>query len=129
MIAVIDNYDSFTYNLVQCLGHARGRSARAPERRDHVKELEKLEPDGPCHLARSREPRDAGITEDAIRALAGTMPILGVCPRPPGAGEVYGGKVVRAPRLMHGRRVRSCTRAAASSPASAIRSRPRAITR
>ncbi|HEY6194317.1 MAG TPA: aminodeoxychorismate/anthranilate synthase component II [Candidatus Eisenbacteria bacterium] len=103
MIAVIDNYDSFTYNLVQYLGtlgaevHVRRNDAIT------VKELVALAPDGLLISPGPGEPRDAGVTEDAIRALAGTVPILGVCLGHQALGEVYGGKVVRAPRLMHGK--------------------------
>jgi anthranilate synthase/aminodeoxychorismate synthase-like glutamine amidotransferase len=103
VIAVIDNYDSFTYNLVQYLGtlgaevHVRRNDAIT------VKELVALAPDGLLISPGPGEPKDAGVTEDAIRALAGTVPILGVCLGHQALGEVYGGKVVRAPRLMHGK--------------------------
>jgi anthranilate synthase/aminodeoxychorismate synthase-like glutamine amidotransferase len=103
VIAVIDNYDSFTYNLVQYLGtlgaevHVRRNDAIT------VKELKALKPDGLLISPGPGEPKDAGITEDAIRALAGTVPILGVCLGHQALGEVYGGKVIRAPRLMHGK--------------------------
>ena len=103
MIAVIDNYDSFTYNLVQYLGtlgaevHVRRNDAIT------VAELKALKPEGLLISPGPGEPKDAGVTEDAIRALAGTVPILGVCLGHQALGEVYGGKVVRAPRLMHGK--------------------------
>ena len=103
MIAVIDNYDSFTYNLVQYLGtlgaevHVRRNDAIT------VKELLALKPDGLLISPGPGEPRDAGVTEDAIRGLAGQVPILGVCLGHQALGEVYGGKVIRAPRLMHGK--------------------------
>ena len=103
MIAVIDNYDSFTYNLVQYLGtlgaegHVRRNDAIT------VAELQALPLTGLLVSPGPGEPRDAGVTEDAIRALAGHMPILGVCLGHQALGEVYGGKVVRAQRLMHGK--------------------------
>jgi len=103
MIAVIDNYDSFTYNLVQALGslgaevHVRRNDAIT------VQELEKLDADGLLISPGPGEPRDAGVSEDAIRALAGKVPILGVCLGHQALGEVYGGRIVRAPRLMHGK--------------------------
>ena len=103
MIAVIDNYDSFTYNLVQYLGTL---GAEVVVRRNDavtVKELAAMKPDGLLISPGPGEPKDAGITEDAIRALAGKVPILGVCLGHQALGEVYGGKVVRAPRLMHGK--------------------------
>jgi len=103
MIAVIDNYDSFTYNLVQYLGtlgaevHVRRNDAIT------VAELQALPLTGLLVSPGPGEPRDAGVTEDAIRALAGHVPILGVCLGHQALGEVYGGKVVRAQRLMHGK--------------------------
>ena len=103
MIAVIDNYDSFTYNLVQYLGTL---GAEVTVRRNDevtVKELLAMKPDGLLISPGPGEPKDAGITEDAIRGLAGQVPILGVCLGHQALGEVYGGKVVRAGRLMHGK--------------------------
>ena len=103
MIAVIDNYDSFTYNLVQYLGTL---GAEVHVRRNDqitVQEIAALKPDGLLISPGPGEPRDAGITEDAIRGLAGTMPILGVCLGHQAMGEVFGGNVVRAARLMHGK--------------------------
>jgi anthranilate synthase/aminodeoxychorismate synthase-like glutamine amidotransferase len=103
VIVVIDNYDSFTYNLVQYLGtlgaevHVRRNDAIT------VSEIEALKPDGLLISPGPGEPRDAGISEAAIKGLAGKVPILGVCLGHQGLGEVYGGKVVRAPRLMHGK--------------------------
>jgi len=103
MIAVIDNYDSFTYNLVQYLGtlgaevHVRRNDAIT------VAELKALPLTGLLVSPGPGEPRDAGVTEDAIRALAGQVPILGVCLGHQALGEVYGGRVVRAQRLMHGK--------------------------
>jgi len=103
MIAVIDNSDSFTYNHVQYLGtlgadvHVRRNDAIT------VAELQALPLTGLLVSPGPGEPRDAGITEDAIRALAGRVPILGVCLGHQALGEVYGGKVVRAQRLMHGK--------------------------
>ena len=103
MIVVIDNYDSFTYNLVQYLGTL---GAEVSVRRNDavtVDELKAMEPDGLLISPGPGEPRDAGVSEDAIRALSGTLPILGVCLGHQALGEVFGGKVVRAPRLMHGK--------------------------
>jgi anthranilate synthase/aminodeoxychorismate synthase-like glutamine amidotransferase len=103
MIFVIDNYDSFTYNLVQYLGTL---GAEVQVRRNDavtVKEIAALKPEGLLISPGPGEPRDAGVTEDAIRGLAGRMPILGVCLGHQALGEVYGGKVIRAARLMHGK--------------------------
>ena len=103
MVLVIDNYDSFTYNLVQYLG-TLGAEVHV-RRNDHitVQEIAALKPDGLLISPGPGEPRDAGISEAAILALAGKVPILGVCLGQQALGEVYGGKVVRAPRLMHGK--------------------------
>ena len=103
MIAVIDNYDSFTYNLVQYLGTL---GAELQVFRNDAISVEALAATGLDGLVISPgpgEPRDAGISEDAIRTLAGKVPILGVCLGHQALGEVYGGKVVRAARLMHGK--------------------------
>ncbi len=103
MIAVLDNYDSFTYNLVQYLGTLGADVLVRRNDQVTVKELAALKPDGLVISPGPGEPRDAGISEEAIRKLAGTMPILGVCLGHQALGEVFGGRVVRAPRLMHGK--------------------------
>ncbi|MFN8588226.1 MAG: aminodeoxychorismate/anthranilate synthase component II [Candidatus Eisenbacteria bacterium] len=103
MIAVIDNYDSFTYNLVQYLGtlgaevHVRRNDAVT------VAELEALPLEGLLVSPGPGEPKDAGVSEDALRALSGKVPVLGVCLGHQAIGEVFGGRVIRAPRLMHGK--------------------------
>jgi anthranilate synthase/aminodeoxychorismate synthase-like glutamine amidotransferase len=109
MILVIDNYDSFTYNLVQYLGElgADLPVARAIEvaRNDRITigEIEGLAPErivlspGPC------TPDEAGITLDVIRHFAGKVPLLGVCLGHQAMGQAFGGQVVRAPYLMHGK--------------------------
>ncbi len=103
MILVIDNYDSFTYNLVQYLGEL----GEAPQvwRNDKitVEEIEQLAPErivispGPC------TPNEAGISVDVVRRFAGTLPILGVCLGHQSIGQAFGGRIVRAERLMHGK--------------------------
>lgn len=100
---MIDNYDSFTYNLVQYFGEL-GADVRV-YRNDKITlpEIEKLRPDqivispGPC------TPAEAGISKSVIEHFAGKVPILGVCLGHQAIGEVFGGEVVRAPYLMHGK--------------------------
>ena len=103
MIVVIDNYDSFTYNLVQYLGTL---GAEIEVHRNDAITVEALvaKPlEGLVISPGPGEPRDAGISEAAIAAIAGKVPVLGVCLGHQGLAEVYGGKVVRAARLMHGK--------------------------
>ncbi|MGC1462707.1 MAG: aminodeoxychorismate/anthranilate synthase component II [Terracidiphilus sp.] len=103
MVFVLDNYDSFTYNLVQYLGEL---GAEVVVRRNDeltVEEVESLYPErillspGPC------TPGEAGILVPLIRHMAGRVPILGVCLGHQAIGEAFGGKVVRAQTLMHGK--------------------------
>jgi anthranilate synthase/aminodeoxychorismate synthase-like glutamine amidotransferase len=103
MVFVLDNYDSFTFNLVQYMGElgadvvVRRNDELTPE------EVEALAPDrillspGPC------TPQEAGISIDLIRHMAGKVPILGVCLGHQAIGAAFGGKIVRAPKLMHGK--------------------------
>ena len=103
MLLMIDNYDSFTYNLVQYLGEL-GEDVRV-YRNDQitVPEIEKLNPDhivispGPC------TPNEAGVSVETIQKLGGKFPILGVCLGHQSIGQAYGGKIVRAKQLMHGK--------------------------
>jgi anthranilate synthase/aminodeoxychorismate synthase-like glutamine amidotransferase len=103
MLLMIDNYDSFTYNLVQYLGEL-GEDVRV-YRNDKiaVKEIEQLRPHrivispGPC------TPKEAGISVETITKLAGKIPILGVCLGHQSLAMAFGGEVVRADRLMHGK--------------------------
>jgi anthranilate synthase/aminodeoxychorismate synthase-like glutamine amidotransferase len=103
MIFVLDNYDSFTYNLVQYFGEL-GANVEV-RRNDEIKvaDVEAMRPDhivispGPC------TPQDAGISIDLIRHFAGKLPILGVCLGHQAIGAAFGGEVVRAPHLMHGK--------------------------
>ncbi|MCS7061726.1 MAG: aminodeoxychorismate/anthranilate synthase component II [Anaerolineae bacterium] len=104
MIAVIDNYDSFTYNLVQYLGEL-GADLRV-FRNDQVTldELERLKPAAFVISPGPGTPeQDSGISNDVIRTFSGRVPILGVCLGQQCMGHVFGGRVVRAPRLMHGK--------------------------
>jgi anthranilate synthase/aminodeoxychorismate synthase-like glutamine amidotransferase len=103
MIIVIDNYDSFTYNLVQYLGEM-GHELRVF--RNNKVTLEEIETYRPSHIVISPgpgAPQDAGISEKVIQAFHKTIPIFGVCLGHQAIGEVFGGKIVRAPSLMHGK--------------------------
>ena len=103
MILVIDNYDSFTYNLVQYLGEM-GHELRV-FRNDRVS-LEEIKSLNPSHIVISPgpgAPNDAGIPEKVIQCFHKSIPILGVCLGHQAIGEVFGGKIVRAPSLMHGK--------------------------
>lgn len=109
MIVVIDNYDSFTYNLVQYLGELGAQLAVAADvqvyRNDKidVEQIVKLQPDGVVISPGPGRPEDAGISEALIRQLGSTLPILGVCLGHQSIGQVFGGKIVSAPVLMHGK--------------------------
>ena len=103
MILVIDNYDSFTYNLVQYLGTLGASPEVVRNDALTVEELAARPMEGLVISPGPGEPRDAGISEAAIRALSGRVPILGVCLGHQGIGEVFGGRVVRATRIMHGK--------------------------
>lgn len=103
MLLMIDNYDSFTYNLVQYLGEL-GEDIRVIRNdKTDVKGIEELDPElivispGPC------TPKEAGISVEVIRHFAGKKPILGVCLGHQSIGAAFGGEIVRADRLMHGK--------------------------
>jgi anthranilate synthase/aminodeoxychorismate synthase-like glutamine amidotransferase len=103
MIVVIDNYDSFTYNLVQYLGEL-GAETRV-FRNDEIP-LEDIEAMSPSHIVISPgpcTPNEAGITLPLIERMAGKVPILGVCLGHQAIGQAFGGKVVRAAKVMHGK--------------------------
>ncbi len=107
MIAVIDNYDSFTYNLVQYLGEIVPHGAPIRVWRNDEIDVEALADLQPSHIVISPGPgspdKDSGISNDVIRILGQKTPILGVCLGQQCMGYVFGGRVVRAPRLMHGK--------------------------
>jgi len=103
MILIIDNYDSFTYNLVHIV--AEYTDAYKVVRNDDlsVEEVKELNPDRILISPGPGRPADAGITEPIIKKLGRETPILGVCLGHQAIGEVFGGKVVHAPTLMHGK--------------------------
>jgi anthranilate synthase/aminodeoxychorismate synthase-like glutamine amidotransferase len=103
MVFVLDNYDSFTYNLVQYLGELGAEVVVCRNDQLSVAELEAMRPErillspGPC------TPQEAGISIDVVRHFAGKVPVLGVCLGHQAIGAAFGGEVVRAPKLMHGK--------------------------
>ena len=103
MLLMIDNYDSFTYNLVQYFGELGQNVEVFRNDAISIAEIHRLRPDylvispGPC------APAQAGISLEAIREFAGTIPLLGVCLGHQAIGEAFGGRVVHARRLMHGK--------------------------
>ncbi len=109
MILVIDNYDSFTYNLVQYLGELGAQLPVASEiqvyRNDKIdlEQIKKLQPDGVVISPGPGRPEDAGVSGSLISQLGSTVPILGVCLGHQSIGQVFGGKIVSAPVLMHGK--------------------------
>ncbi|MEP0868570.1 aminodeoxychorismate/anthranilate synthase component II [Trichocoleus desertorum AS-A10] len=109
MILVIDNYDSFTYNLVQYLGELGAELPVAAEvqvyRNDKIslEQVQQLQPDAVVISPGPGRPEDAGVSLELIRQLGPTLPILGVCLGHQSIGQVFGGNIVRAPELMHGK--------------------------
>jgi anthranilate synthase/aminodeoxychorismate synthase-like glutamine amidotransferase len=102
-VAVIDNYDSFTYNLVQYLEQLGAHCEVRLNDATTPRELELLGPAGILLSPGPGTPDDAGVTLEVIRALGGSVPILGVCLGHQAIGQAYGGVVRRAPELMHGK--------------------------
>jgi len=109
VIIVIDNYDSFTYNLVQYLGELGAQLPVASEvqvyRNDQISlaEIRQLQPAAVVISPGPGRPEDAGISLELIKELGPTLPILGVCLGHQSIGQVFGGKIVSAPVLMHGK--------------------------
>ncbi|MCO8120465.1 aminodeoxychorismate/anthranilate synthase component II [Stieleria sp. TO1_6] len=105
MVIVIDNYDSFTYNLVQRLGEIDANTDVRVFRNDElsIEQLQSLSPQrilvspGPC------TPNEAGVSVECVKHFAGKIPILGVCLGHQSIGQAYGGSIIRAPQLMHGK--------------------------
>ncbi len=103
MTLVIDNYDSFTYNLVQLLGRLTKEIAVQRNDAISIEDIEELSPQRILISPGPGRPEDAGITVKAIRQFAGRVPILGVCLGHQAIGQAFGGRVVHAPSIMHGR--------------------------
>ncbi|MCX5782529.1 MAG: aminodeoxychorismate/anthranilate synthase component II [Elusimicrobia bacterium] len=103
MILVIDNYDSFVYNLVQYLGEWEKNIRVFRNDKISVKEIAELDPDYLLISPGPGNPKQAGISIETIKTFAGKIPILGVCLGHQCIGEAFGGKIVRAKQLMHGK--------------------------
>lgn len=103
MLLIIDNYDSFTYNLVQYLGELGAEVQVYRNDKISIEEIERLAPErlvvspGPC------TPKEAGISVEALRLFAGRIPVLGVCLGHQSLAYAFGGEIIRADRLMHGK--------------------------
>lgn len=103
MLLILDNYDSFTYNLVQYFGELGAEMKIFRNDALTVDDVKKLAPERICISPGPCTPNEAGISLELIRELGATIPILGVCLGHQSIGQVYGGDVVRADRLMHGK--------------------------
>ncbi len=103
MILIIDNYDSFTYNLVQYLGELGAKLKVSRNDKISIRKIEKLKPDKIVISPGSGRPKEAGISKELIQRFASKVPILGVCLGHQCIAEVFGAKIVRAKRLMHGK--------------------------
>ena len=103
MLLVIDNYDSFTYNLVQYLGELGQTVEVRRNNKVTLDEIEQLRPERIVISPGPGTPDDAGITLDTIQRFSGRVPLLGVCLGHQAIGQAFGGKVIRAPELMHGK--------------------------
>src|SRR6186713_1161937 len=102
-ILVIDNYDSFTYNLVHFLGELGAKLTVRRNDKISVDEITAMDPDGVVISPGPCTPNEAGICLELIERLGPTIPVFGVCLGHQAIGQAYGGKVVRAPKLMHGK--------------------------
>ncbi len=102
-VLVIDNYDSFVYNLVQYLGELGAEPLVHRHDELSIGEIEALEPDAVLISPGPGTPDDAGVSNEVITTFAGRVPVLGVCLGHQCIGQVYGGVVVRAPQVMHGK--------------------------
>ncbi len=103
MILMIDNYDSFTYNLVQYLGELGEEATVYRNDQITIDEIKKLNPDRIIISPGPGGPEDAGISIDVVKIFAGKIPILGVCLGHQVIGFAFGGKVIRGPKIMHGK--------------------------
>ena len=103
MILMIDNYDSFTYNLVQYLGELGVQIEVRRNDQTTLEEIERMSPERIVISPGPKTPNEAGLCLELIKKFAGRLPILGVCLGHQAIGQAFGGKVVRAPQIMHGK--------------------------
>lgn len=103
MLVMIDNYDSFTYNLVQYFGELGAEVKVFRNDEITIADIEALKPDHICISPGPCSPKEAGISVAALQHFAGKVPLLGVCLGHQAIGEAFGGKVIRAKRVMHGK--------------------------
>ncbi|RBP39022.1 anthranilate synthase component 2/para-aminobenzoate synthetase component 2 [Roseimicrobium gellanilyticum] len=103
MLLIIDNYDSFTYNLVQYFGEMGATMEIRRNDQVTLEEIEKMKPSHVCISPGPCTPKEAGVSNDVIRRFGSKVPLLGVCLGHQCIGDVFGGDVVRAGRLMHGK--------------------------
>jgi anthranilate synthase/aminodeoxychorismate synthase-like glutamine amidotransferase len=103
MILMIDNYDSFTYNLVQYLGELGAQIEVRRNDQTTLEEIERMSPERIVISPGPKTPNEAGLCLELIKKFAGRLPILGVCLGHQAIGQAFGGKVVRAPQIMHGK--------------------------
>ncbi len=108
MILVIDNYDSFTYNLVQYLGELGAELEVARNDQITVEEIARKQPERIVISPGPKTPSEAGICLEVIKKFAGQTPILGVCLGHQAIGQAFGGRVIRAPEIMHGKTSEIC---------------------
>ena len=103
MLLMIDNYDSFTYNIVQYFGELGEEVRTVSNDEITLEQIAAINPDRICISPGPKAPKDAGISLDILREFKGKLPILGVCLGHQAIGEAFGGKVIRAKQVMHGK--------------------------
>jgi anthranilate synthase component 2 len=103
MLLMIDNYDSFTYNIVQYFGELGEIVHTVRNDEITLEQIAELNPDRICVSPGPKSPKDAGVSVDVLREFAGKKPILGVCLGHQAIGEAFGGKIIRAKQVMHGK--------------------------
>jgi len=103
MLLMIDNYDSFTYNIVQYFGELGEEVVTVRNDEITLEQIEAMRPERICISPGPKAPKDAGLSLDILREFKGKLPILGVCLGHQAIGEAFGGKVIRAKQVMHGK--------------------------